>query len=105
LALLDAGIEMRDIVTACSVISFFADGKRRIVVDPTDEELVLLNKCDNLSRVSIASMSNLGEMTSVTSYGRFSDPASLGTLTQTALSGCNLMRGEIATKLRQSETK
>lgn len=96
---------MRDLVTACSVISFFADGKRRIVVDPTDEELLNLDKCDNLSRVSIASMSNLGEMTSVTSYGRFTDAASLGILTHTALSGCNLMRAEIATKLKQSETK
>ena len=96
---------MRDLVTACSVISFFADGKRRIVVDPTDEELYNLDKCGNLSRVSIASMSNLGEMTSVTSYGRFTDSAALGNLTHTALSGCNLMRAEIATKIKQSETK
>ena len=105
IALLDAGIELRDLVTACSVVSFEGvEGQRRVLVDPTDEELSSLSDCGRaVSKVSIAAMSSLQEMTFLASYGRFADIELLSAMTKAALAGCGVIRTEIATKLRKQK--
>lgn len=105
LALVDAGIEVRDIVTACSVLRTWntpnnEEGKGEqssLLLDPSQDELKRA-ELDRKCFVTIAAMTALKEITTTHSSGRFSQHT-LADMITTGLEGCTKMRKLISSKV------
>jgi ribonuclease PH len=101
LALVDAGIEVKDIVTACSVLRTGSkekdEGQGFIWLDPTDEEISSADKEDKCV-LTVAAMTTLKELTTTNTVGRFSQQV-LADMLSSGLEGCSALRRTLAQKL------
>ena len=98
LALLDAGIEIKDVVTSCTVMRGRLLGSDSTnppedFIDPSDTDMELVDQ-EGRCIITLASMPTLGELTSISMAGRYPveiipDMMSLG------MDGCRKLRDTI----------